>query len=254
MTLPRLIVGLAAALAAHLAMATPGAAAATDETKAAGGSGQGRTRHVLALTWQPGFCRTRPDSPECASHPANGPAAARLTLHGLWQVKKSYCGIGADQKRQDRQRRWTELPALALSAETTARLAIAMPGVASGLDRHQWLMNGTCHAASAEAYYRRALAMLEAVERSAVGAYLAGQAGSTVTQAGVAAAFEAAFGEGAGERVRLRCRTVGGEAVVTGLTVGLAADEGDLAALVRGAAPTTSRCERGLLERAVVAD
>jgi ribonuclease T2 len=232
-----------------LFLATPAAAVTpTAETKGDGG-GKEATRHVLALTWQPGFCLVKPESPECARRSADA-AAARLSLHGLWQIKKSYCGIDADLKKRDRSSKWTDLPQLALSDGTAARLAAAMPGVASGLDRHQWLMNGTCHASTAESYYARSLELLDAVNGSAVGALFEAHAGTTVTIAEVAAAFDTAFGAGAGERVRLRCRTVDGQAVVTGLTIGLAASEGDLAALIGGAAPTKSHCEGGLVARA----
>lgn len=211
-----------------------------------GGGGEGMTRHVLALTWQPGFCLTRPALAECAAE-GRGAAAGGLTLHGLWQVGKSYCGIDAELKRRDRSGRWSDLPELVLAEGTAKRLSVAMPGTASGLDRHQWLMNGTCHAATADDYYGRSLDLLDAVNGSAVGAFFAAHAGETVTMADVAAAFDSAFGKGAGERIRLRCRPVDGQAVVTGLTIGLAAAEGDLRTLIQGASVTKSECDAGLL-------
>ncbi|PTM92082.1 ribonuclease T2 family protein [Mycoplana dimorpha] len=228
-----------------LFLAAPALAEALQQEPHDGEGGQGATRHVLALTWQPGFCLTKPESPECRRHPKAG--APRLSLHGLWQVRKSYCALDADLKKRDRSGKWTDLPQLSLSEGTAARLAEAMPGVASGLDRHQWLMNGACHAATAEAYYVRSLAMLDAVNGSAVGTFFETHAGRSVTMADVAAAFDAAFGAGAGERVRLRCRDVDGQSVLTGLTIGLSAPDGDLPALIRGAAPTRSACEAGLV-------
>ena len=227
-----------------LLLAAPAAAAPVQEPQGDQGE-KGATRHVLALTWQPGFCLARPKSPECTRRP--DAAAPRLSLHGLWQVKKSYCGIDADLKKRDRSSRWTALPELALSEGTAARLAAAMPGVAAGLDRHQWLMNGTCHAPTAEDYYVRSLEMLDAVNRSAVGAFFEAHAGRSVTMADVAAAFDTAFGAGAGQRVRLRCRRIDGQSVVTGLTIGLSAPDGELPALIGGASPTKSGCEGGLV-------
>lgn len=207
---------------------------------------EGATRHVLALSWQPGYCMVRPNAAECEKAAGQG-LAPRLGLHGLWQVKKSYCGIDAELKKRDRSRNWDDLPKLVLSDGIEARLAAAMPGVASGLDRHQWLMHGTCHAATAEAYFSRALDMLEAVNRSPVGAFFASRSGTIVTISEVGEAFDGAFGAGAGERVRLRCRSVDGKAVVTGVTIGLSAAEGELSALVLNAAPTKQDCKAGFL-------
>lgn len=212
--------------------------------------GEGTTRHVLALTWQPGFCLTRPALAEC-TEAGRQTAPGGLALHGLWQVRKSYCGIDAALKRRDRTGRWSDLPELVLAERTAKRLAAAMPGTASGLDRHQWLMNGTCHAATAEDYYGRSLDLLDTVNGSAVGAFFEAHAGETVTMAAVAAAFDAAFGSGAGERVRLRCRAVDGRTVVTGLTIGLASADGDLRTSIQGAAVTKSECAAGLLASAV---
>lgn len=173
-------------------------------------------------------------------------------MHGLWRVKKTYCGIDADLKKQDREQEWTALPKLELSGGTAARLADAMPGVASGLDRHQWLMSGTCQAATPEDYFARSLDMLDVVERSAVGAFLEERAGKPVTMMAVAAAFDAAFGAGAGARVRMSCRNVDGQNVITGITVGLSSDKGDLGRLILDAGETNSKCTEGLL--AQVAD
>lgn len=216
-----------------------------------GAGGSGNTRHVLALTWQPGFCLSKPALPECAGVAANAePESAPqhgLSLHGLWQVRKRYCGIDADLERADRSGRWADLPQLVLSEKTARRLAVAMPGVASGLDRHQWLMNGTCHAATAEDYFDRSLAMLAAVNGTAVGSFFDAHAGTAVAMADVAAVFDEAFGEGAGDRVRLRCRTVDGETIVTGVTIGLSAADGDLATLILAASATTSTCDAGFV-------
>ena len=62
----------------------------------------------------------------------------------------------------------------------------------------------------------------------------------------IRAAFDAAFGPGAGERVRLACRKTAGQPVVIGLTIGLAAGEGTLPVLIGGAVPIKSRCTEGI--------
>ena len=123
------------------------------------------TKHVFAVTWQPGFCETRRTRAECADPKAAWRGSDWFSLHGLWQMRKSYCGIDAERVKALRKEKWTALPPLVLSDETRRRLDAAMPGTASGLDRHQWLRNGTCHAATAEDYYRRSLDMLDGFHR-----------------------------------------------------------------------------------------
>ncbi len=72
------------------------------------------------------------------------------------------------------------------------------------------------------------------------------KAGGTITLADVRAAFDKAFGPDSGERVRLSCRKgADGKPIVIGLTIGLAAGEGTLDALIDGSSPTKSRCTEG---------
>ncbi|MCF3639349.1 ribonuclease [Rhizobium sp. TRM95111] len=204
------------------------------------------TRLVLSLTWLPGFCASRTGRQECDRPGADDRAAAAFALYGLWQPRRSYCSLDAGVAETARKARWTDLPPLALDAALAARLSQAMPGVVSGLDRHQWLRNGTCVAALPTDYYRQGLGLLDAVNASAVPGVLAARAGGAVTLAEVRAAFDASFGRGAGERVRLACRTVEGRTFVVGLTIGLGAGAGDLAARLAAAKPTRSRCAAGL--------
>ena len=94
----RLACHLAAFALVVAAYVSPALAVTLPEQPASETSGDGTTRHVLALTWQPGFCLTRPTLAECAPE-GRGAAPGRLSLHGLWQVRKSYCGIDAELKR-----------------------------------------------------------------------------------------------------------------------------------------------------------
>jgi ribonuclease T2 len=205
----------------------------------------GGTREVLSLSWQPGYCAARPKSRGCADFSATSPAARQFSLHSRFQVRKSYCGIEADLKQRARKGKWTDLPDITLAAATKQRLMAAMPAARLGLDRQQWLRSGSCVAASAEAYYGRSLDLLDQLNASPVPALFTGKAGGTLTLAEVRAAFDKAFGPGAGERVRLACRKAGDRTMVIGLTIGLAAGEGTLSALIDGSSPTKSRCTEG---------
>lgn len=224
--------------------------------EAAGGAGErasGRTDYVLAVSWQPGFCETRPERKECANQTAERFDATNLSLHGLWPLRKSYCGVAAEMRSQDRKGDWLDLPKLAMADDTAARLLIAMPGVQSGLDRHQWLRSGTCQGGTVDDYFAVQLAMLEELNRSAVGALFRGRIGSELDETAIKQAFDQSFGQGAGDRVRMRCQTVAGRSVITGLTIGLTGDitgKSGLAPLIQAAGPTEFKCARGIADAA----
>lgn len=205
----------------------------------------GGTREVLSVSWQSGYCAARPKSRGCADFSAASPVARQFSLHSRFQVRRSYCGVEADLKQRARKAKWSDLPDITLAAATKQRLLAAMPAARLGLDRQQWLRSGSCVAASAEAYYGRSLDLLDQLNASPVPALFTGKAGGTLTLAEVRAAFDRAFGPGAGERVRLACRKAGDRTIVIGLTIGLAAGEGTLSALIDGSSPTKSRCTEG---------
>lgn len=206
----------------------------------------GKGQEVLSVSWQPGYCAARPKSRGCADISPASPAARRFSLYGRFQPRSSYCGIEADLKQRARKGKWTDLPEITLASATRERLLAAMPAARIGLDRRQWLRSGSCLAPSPEAYYSRSLDLLDQLNASPVPTLFARKPGGVLTLADLRAAFDAAFGKGAGERVRLTCRKTAGKTIVTGLTIGLAAGEGRLETLIRGASPTRSRCTEGV--------
>ncbi|OBZ93140.1 ribonuclease [Pararhizobium polonicum] len=216
-------------------------------------SSNGKTAYILAVSWQPGFCEMRPDRKECAGQTADRYDATHFSLHGLWPVKKSYCGVAADIRARDKTGDWLGLPQLALAEETAARLQVAMPGAQSGLDRHQWLRSGTCHGGTAQDYFSLQLRLLDELNGSAVQALFAGRLGRDVTESEVKRAFDASFGAGAGNRVRMRCQTAGARSIVTGLTIGLSGDiseDAGLAPLILAAGNTDFKCAKGIVDAA----
>lgn len=183
-----------AALALGLANAP--LAAAQENSASEGETGGGRTEYVLAVSWQPGFCETRPDRKECVGQTAERFDATNFSLHGLWPLKKSYCGVEADLKARDRKGDWLELPEVDMGDETAKRLLVAMPGVKSGLDRHQWLRNGTCQTANADDYFALQLRLLDELNRSAVRALFADGIGKELDEKQIKQAFDQGFGGG----------------------------------------------------------
>lgn len=213
------------------------------------------TDFVFAVSWQSGFCRTQPAREECRDLSGKRFDATHFALHGLWPVRKSYCGVAADIKARDRKGGWLELPKLALTDETADRLSVAMPGTRSGLDRHQWLRSGTCHGGTAQQYFSLQLRMLDELNASAARTLFADRLGKAVTEPEIKQAFDATFGKGAGERVRMRCRKVGDRNLVTGLTIGLGGDidaRSGLSGLILAAAPTDFKCREGIVDAASI--
>jgi ribonuclease T2 len=187
---------------------------------------QERTQFVLAISWQPAFCETRPSKPECESQTEARFDAGHFALHGLWPQPRSrdYCGVDEATVRTDENGDWDQLPAPGLSDELWAELQVVMPGTQSGLERHEWIKHGTCYAGDAEEYFADSLAMLEAINDSAVAELFAGSIGQQVEQDDIRAAFDLAFGTGAGERVRVSCVEDGGRRLIGELTIGLTGD------------------------------
>ncbi|MGV3548873.1 ribonuclease T2 family protein [Rhizobium sp.] len=203
----------------------------------------------------PGFCEKQSKTPECTRQTAAAPDARQFSLSGLWRARKIYCGVEAGLRDQDKKKDWLAMPELSLAEDIKLDLAVAMPGVASGYDRHQWVKYGTCSGMVADDYYGRALKMLAVVNASEVQKLFADNLGGTIREEEVKAAFDTAFGPGAGNRVKMRCSKDGDRRVITGLTIGLGEmDDGgradDLSALIAAAGETKFGCREGVVDEA----
>jgi ribonuclease T2 len=227
------------------------AAIATLVLLASPAAAQQRTQYVLAISWQPAFCETAEHRPECRSQTADRFDASHFTLHGLWPQRVDYCEVSRTDQLADRDGDWSALPAPELGEPTLARLREMMPGTQSGLDRHEWLKHGTCYGEPADAYFADALAMLEAVNASAVRDLFARSVGKQLTQKQVRDAFDIAFGTGAGQRVRLACERDGQRRLITELTIGLTGEitaPADYRRLTMAARPTNGGCDAGIVD------
>jgi len=208
------------------------------------------TENLLALTWLPAFCETQPRAREC-----RGRGAERLVAHGLWPQAgdRSYCGVAAEVVALDEAGRWRDLPPVPLEPATRDALEAAMPGSASFLDRHEWVKHGTCHGGGPDGYFADLARLALAVEDSGVGDFLAARTGQEVDAREIRAAFDRAFGQGAGARVEVDCVDDGGRTLIDGLTVALSGEvtpEADLGTLMRAAGRVPSGCPAGVVDRA----
>lgn len=215
----------------------------------AGAAGGARATHVLAMSWQPTFCASHRDKIECA---APAPGAPQLSLHGLWPQPrgKFYCGVDPALRAADEAHDWASLPEPDLSPPTRQRLAAAMPGVRSGLERHEWIVHGTCFGTPADAYFARAAGLAEQVNASPAREVFARSVGAMLSADAIRAAFDSAFGPGAGARVTVNCQGRGADRRISEIVVSLAGDvqgQAPLGDLLRAAAPVAPGCPAGLV-------
>lgn len=219
---------------------------------AAGAAGGVRGTHLLALSWQPAFCAKRPEKTECAEVTPTSDSGTRLSLHGLWPQPegKKYCQVAPAVREIDAKRAWDQLPEPEMSAETRKRLAAVMPGVQSKLQRHEWIVHGTCYGANADAYFARSAGLTETVNASKVSKLFADSAGLPLNTEAIRAAFDEAFGEGTGSRVVVACSGRGANRRISEIRLSLAGDvtgTAPLGELMRAARPEQPGCPGGLV-------
>jgi ribonuclease T2 len=231
--------------------APTGGAAATDAGGAppTGASGA-RATHVLALGWEPAFCLGHEDKAECANETAQSFDASHLSLHGLWPQPrgKAYCNVSKDLVQADHDHDWASLPEPDLTDATKARLAAVMPGFQSGLERHEWIVHGTCFGATPDSYFNRAADLVEQVNASAVRDLFTQNVRGSLSSDAIRAAFDRAFGAGAGERVTVSCQGRGQERAIGELVIALSGDvagSGPIGDLILAAAPAPQGCPSG---------
>ncbi|NCC28100.1 MAG: ribonuclease T(2) [Gammaproteobacteria bacterium] len=205
---------------------------------------------VLAASWQPAFCELHGTRPECRDQTPERADARRFSLHGLWPqpIGNTYCGVGERERTLSTSGRWRLLPALDLDTTTRARLDALMPGTRSDLQRHQWVKHGTCYGTDADTYFRHSMMLLEQLNASAVRKLFEENIDRRLSATQVRAAFDDAFGKGAGDRVRLSCS----EGLIEELRIGLKGvveDSADLGPLILAAPKRSPDCRGGWVDQ-----
>jgi len=217
----------------------------------------GRTQYILAVNWQPAFCEANPDRNECETQNGSRFDATHLTLHGLWPQWDAadpssgidaYCDLDYEEMQAMDARPWSRLPDVRLSPDLRAELDMVMPGAASYLDRHEWASHGTCYGKPQEGYFADALALMSALNDSPVAALFAGNVGRELDIDEIRAAFDAAFGPGAGERVAMVCPRTGNRRLIGELQIALTgriSGPDSFTNLITAAQPLPSECDIG---------
>jgi ribonuclease T2 len=217
----------------------------------------GRTRFILAASWQPAFCQTNQRKAECDSQTKDRYDATNFSLHGLWPMRQDYCGVPGDQQAADKRSDWDALPEVKLSPAVKADLAKVMPGTQSSLERHEWTKHGTCLTMSPDDYFGVAISLIDDLNGSAVRDLFAANVGRSLKAIDIKAAFDKSFGTGASDRVKMSCRRVGNRRVISELTIGLSQGAGGVSAktaglqkLIQGAGRTEFGCDEGIVDAA----
>lgn len=221
--------------------------------------GEESADNLLALSWQPAFCESKPSKTECKQ--LNGGllpvTEQQFSLHGLWPQPqgKDYCGVPTSVRNIDTPARWQDLPAPDISAETRELLTVVMPGTASFLENHEWIKHGTCFkgAGGAEEYFRDTLYVTDAINSSVVAEFVAAHVGATIETQDIRAKFDEAFGAGAGERVQFHCAGDGARVLLGEITIGLKGiinEETPFADLILAADAVSLGCPRGVIDPA----
>lgn len=210
---------------------------------------------VLAMSWQPAFCERARRRPECRSQSGDRYDASHFSLHGLWPQpgNRIYCNVAPHIVETDKRRRWNRLPSLGLSKEMQRALWRIMPGSQSFLHRHEWIKHGTCYSHMPETYYRHSVALMDAINRSAVQRLFRRSIGKALTGRQIRDAFDRAFGAGTGKRVRISCRRDGRREIISEITLGLRGALGadpDIGALAGASQPTRPGCPAGIVDPA----
>ncbi len=187
---------------------------------------QEKSRYILAISWQPGFCETRPSKPECQSQTETRFDANHFTLHGLWpQPRKNiYCFVAPGEVAKDKNKNWRDLQMLSLDNDTRTELDMVMPGTRSFLHRHEWIKHGTCYnGETPEVYYRDSLILMRKIndDNSSFRNLFADNIGKEITSTQIVNAFEDTFGDGTGSKIKIACKRDGNRLLITEITIGL---------------------------------
>ncbi len=217
---------------------------------------QAKSRYILAISWQPGFCETRPSKPECQSQTAARFDATHFTLHGLWPQPRSniYCHVAPEEVAKDKNGEWQDLQELTIGPETRQELNKVMPGTASFLQRHEWTKHGSCYNGEPpEEYFGDSLKLMRQInsDDSAFRNLFANNIGQELTAMQIRDAFEEAFGDGTANKIKITCKRDGNRLLITEITLGLQGDLDEISmaeALLAAPEANNIGCTKGIVD------
>jgi len=180
---------------------------------------------LLAASWQPGFCVSHTDKPECANLRGTY-AADSLVLHGLWPNNydgnhPQYCNAPQRDIDLDLSGAWCSMDPYGVSGSVLSTLSTTMPGVMSCLDKHEWFKHGDCAGATPDAYWQTADSLVSRLGQTALNSFLRAHAGNTVSRTQLIAAFESSFGRYSRSAVAFKCTKTNNVSYLTEVWINL---------------------------------
>jgi ribonuclease T2 len=167
----------------------------------------------LVLTWGPSLCAAEPTNAGCKSGhvEAQGPT---WILHGLWPqpVDEQYCGVPKEIAERASDLHGHHMPSVAMADDVRDTLQ-SMVSDASVMAPHEWYAHGTCSGVTPDVFFSNATALTDQA-RKLLDPMFATAQGGRIQLSAVRDKFDAEYGAGAGERVRLSCRNVTGQGSV----------------------------------------
>ena len=165
--------------------------------------------YLLAASWQPGFCVSHADKPECKNLVGTY-AATNLDLHGLWPNDYDgshpfYCGVPQSQINLDSPATWCSMASYGVSSTTMSNLAMYMPGVQSCLDKHEWYKHGSCANMTPDTYWNTADGMISRLNTTSFSNFIRNNIGKYVSRTQLLNAFNSSQGAGTSSAVALQC-------------------------------------------------
>jgi len=165
---------------------------------------------ILALNWQPAFCESYGEKPECKVDDPTAYQAGNFTLHGLWPNKRS-CGTHYNFCGRYKQAvsPFCDYAPVPMQAATLQALGRVMPSAAHGscLQRHEWYKHGICQTRrDADGYFTIAMELLEQFNAGGMAKFMQDNIGGRVTTRTFFDVVDQAFDEGAHRRLQIACR------------------------------------------------
>lgn len=212
--------------------------------------------YVLALSWQPSFCETKPAKTECQTQTSDRFDATNLTLHGLWPSGKQYCRVSRKLIKIDAANKWDQLPPIDLAPATTTALAQKMPGFSSNLQLHEWYKHGSCYGTSPDQYFQDSMLLQDQINNSKVRELFADNIDRVITNTEIRTSFDNSFGAGSGQKVTVECKADIDEdraMMITELQIDLVGDintNNSITSLIAAGKNKSPGCPKGEVDRA----
>jgi ribonuclease T2 len=167
----------------------------------------------LVLTWAPSLCGAAPTNPGCVSGHVDAQGSTWI-LHGLWPqpAEKQYCGVPKEIAERASDLRGHHMPSVDITDDVRNTLQ-SMVSDASIMAPHEWYAHGTCSGVTPDVFFSDATALTDQARKILDPMFTSAQ-GGRIQLSAVRDKFDAEYGAGAGERVRLSCRNVTGQGSV----------------------------------------